>query len=396
MPIYSYKSIDVKGKKTHGFIDAISLADAKEKLRKQGVFVTDLTYANGKGKSKIALNQNELIAFTTQLAGLLSASCPLYESLLSLEEQYRKEKFHPLLLCLCDEIKKGASLNFAMQQFPETFSPLYRAMIAAGEAVGALDITLQKLALFLSKQMKFKKQLLSALLYPSLLLGFSSLVIILLLTFVIPSLEVLFEEREVNGFTRLIINVSHFFRGYWMIYIPLFIGCILGIFYASRKPDIRLRWHALLLKVPVLSTLIVERALARFCRTMGTLLEGGVNLMGALQISRKIIAHPLLEKVIEQVEHKIVEGRSLSGELKKSPLIPKLLPRMLAIGEEGGKTEEMLSKIADIYEENVEKVLFRLMALVQPIVLILIGALVGAIMLAVLLPLTDINSFIEG
>nr|NGX53563.1 Type II secretion system protein F [Chlamydiota bacterium] len=226
--------------------------------------------------------------------------------------------------------------------------------------------------------------------------SFSLVIIFLLITFVIPSLEMIFEEREVNHFTQAVISTSRFLNRYWALYLPLFFANFFGwtLFFRGKRGKLLL--HHLFIRTPLVKSLITQAAIARFCRTMETLLHGGVTIIDALRISRKVMKNPLLEEVVEHAEQRIVEGSLLSVELRQSKLIPPLVPRMLAIGEESGNSAKMLHKIADLYEEEVEKSLNRLMALAQPVILLIMGLVVGMIMLAVLLPLTDINAFISG
>lgn len=400
MPVYYYQSIDKLGKKASNTIEAANEGEAKDKLRMQGLLITGLS---NKKENKIPfrkrckdLKGESLVTFTTQLAELLKASLPLYESLNSIEEQYRKDSFHPLIIRLCESIKEGGSLSSAMREFPASFSHDYCAMVEAGESIGALDIALDKLALMLAKKRKLNKQIVTALLYPAILLSFSCLTILMLLTFVIPTLEGLFEGREVNAFTSLVISFSHFFTRYPHLYIPVVLAIPLSLLYARRKKRFREWSQKLFLSLPIVKKIMVETALARFTRTLGSLLQGGVTMIAALQCARGVMRHPLLEKEIEEAEKKIVEGSRLSRELRKSKLIPTLVPRLLTIGEEGGKAQEMLLKLADIYEEEVEKKIARFLAILQPAILLLMGLIVGIIMLAVLLPLTDVNSFMNG
>lgn len=399
MAIFEYRYIDAKGKKKSGRIEAVHASEAKEKLRAQQLIITSMHEAKiGEKqfwkKKQGQLKGQELITFTTQLSQLLAAGVPLYESLLSLEEQYRSDPFHLILLNLCEQIKRGSSLSDAMGRHPNSFNRLYCAMVSAGESIGGLDQALEKLAALLNKQHKLKKQLMTAILYPSVLCSFSVVVVFLLLLFVIPSLEVLFEDRDVNRFTKMIMGVSHFLTHGWMIYLPLLMGSTGGIWWLFRSLKGK-RWlQKNILKVPFLKTVVTETAMARFSRTMGTLLQGGVTIIQALQISRKVMRNPFLEQVLVQAEARIIEGSLLSKELKKSPLIPSLVPRMLAIGEEGGNSALMFQKVADFYEDEVEKDLSRLTALAQPVILVVMGGVVGLIMLAVLLPLTDVSAFL--
>ncbi|MFZ0565746.1 MAG: type II secretion system F family protein [Chlamydiales bacterium] len=399
MVLFQYRYLDSKGKRKKATLDADNAAEAKEKLRSSGILVISLEESSRKKNflwksQKHHLHGDTLTTFTSQLAQLLNAQVPLYDSLFSLEEQYRHEPFHYIILSLRDQIKKGSSLTDAMKNFPNSFNNLYCAMVEAGESVGMLDQTLEKLAALLQKQNKLKKQIITALIYPALLLSFSLVVVFLLLTFVIPSLENLFEDRDVNRFTKIVIHFSHFFTHQWMIYLPLLGALIGGGLYALFSPAGN-RWiQKQLLRTPFIKTLIVQTAMERFTRTVGALLQGGVTIIQALEIGRNVIRNPFLEEVIQQAQQKIIEGSLLSAELNKSPLIPSLIPRMLAIGEEGGSTPLMLHRIATIYEEEIEKTISRLMALAQPVILIIMGGIVGLIMLSVLLPLTDVSAFI--
>ncbi len=193
-----------------------------------------------------------LIAITSQLAQLLKAGIPLYESLLSLEEQYRGEAFHPILLSLCEQIKGGHSLSESLSRFPESFNRLYCAMVSAGESVGILDTTLEKIAHLLAKQHKLKKQLITALIYPSLLLAFSGVVIFMLLFFVVPSLETLFEDRPVNRFTSLVMQLSHFLNHGFMIYSPILLALLTGAHFLFRSPQMKRKLQKGVLHVPLL------------------------------------------------------------------------------------------------------------------------------------------------
>ncbi len=391
--VFHYYYLTSKGKKKSALIDAETLSEAKEKLRAQNIFVISLKQQKYLNKEKEGSNR-QLPTLITQLAQLLIAGIPLYESLLALQEQYKEERLHSVLTGLAEQIKEGASLSEAMEQYPSLFTRLYIALVAAGESIGALDVTLNKLSFLLSNQSKLKKQLTTALIYPSLLFAFSGIVVLLLLLFVIPSMEMLFEDRMVNRFTYMVIGVSRFLRTQWMFYLPTFSLLIGGlIFYGREKKKALL---TALLYIPILGTLMTQLILARFTRTLGTLLQGGVPIIQAMQISRNVMHHPLFEETVEEAEKRMIEGSFLSTELKKSKWIPSLVPRMLAIGEEAGTLGPMLGKIADLYEEEVDKTLTRLMALVQPVVLIVMGGIVGIIMLAVLLPLTDATSFMSG
>lgn len=392
MPLYHFNALDSQGKKRKGLLEAHSEKEAKDKLREQNLMIVKLSLKVNL-TSRQNLRGDHLLTFTIQLFQMLNAGIPLYEALVAIEEQYRNEPYHRILLSLCEQIKSGTSLSDAMANFPESFGKLYRAMVSAGEAVGALDVVLERLSQLLAKQNKLKKQITTAMIYPGVLSAFSLLIIFLLLGFVVPSIEGIFADRQLNGFTQFVLNVSHFFRDYWWIYLPLMGLLLTYIVYQARSPKGRQWIECYFLKIPLIRTLMIQTAMARFCRTMGTMQQGGLTMIDSLHIAREVMHNIVLEDEVKKAENKIIEGSSLSAEFAKSKLIPMMVSRMLAVGEDSGSTVAMLHKIAEIYEEELEKTLDRLMTLAQPVILIAMGAMIGFIMLGILLPLTDVSAF---
>ncbi len=392
MPLYQYHALNRETKKkVSGYIEATSEREARRELRDQKLMVTSLTEKK-EAPSKQNLSGDSLLTFTIQLSQLVSAGVPLYESLVAIEEQYRSEPYHSLLLSLSNQVKSGTPLSKAMGQFPSSFSKLYRAMVTAGESVGALDVVLDRLTTLLTKQQKLKKEIVTAMIYPAVLAGFSLIVVSLLLGFVVPSIEGIFSERKLNTFTYIVLRASHFFRGYWWLYIPVIALTITYLVYFFKRPAGKLWLERNLLKFPILKKLIIQTAVARFCRTMGTLLQGGLPLVDSLQISRDVMHNVVLEEEIRRAEIKVLEGKSLSSELKRSKWFPTLVSRMLAVGEDSGSSVNMLNKLAEMYEDELEKSLQRSTQLAQPIILIFMGTVIGIILLAILLPLTDMSS----
>lgn len=392
MPLYNYEALDPSGKRRSGLIEAQNEKEAKDKLRSQGAMVKKLTL-----RTSISRRQNlkgdMLLAFTMQLSQLLNAGIPLYEGLQALEEQYRGESCHRVILSLCEQIKAGQSLSQAMSSFPESFDKLYRAMVMAGESVGALDIVLEKLSQLLQKQNKLKKQIITAMIYPAILASFSLLIILMLLGFVVPSIEGIFADRQLNSFTEFVLGTSRAFRSYWWIFFPLMTGLIVYAVFFIRSPKGQLWLQRYSLQIPLIKTLVIQTCVARFCRTMGTLQQGGLPVIDSLRISREVMHNVVLEEEIKKAEGKIIEGSSLSHELLHSHYFPGLVARMLAVGEEAGNATTMLNKVADMYEGEIEKSLDRVMALAQPVILIVMGTVIGIVLIAILLPLTDVSSF---
>ncbi len=395
MPVYHYQVLDSHGHKHSGILEAYSEKEAKERLRVQGLMVSKLMVRTN-SKSKERLKGEALMGFTLQLSQLVSAGVPLYESLMSIEELYRKEPSHRIIVSICEQIKAGKTFSEALSAYPSSFDKLYCAMVAAGEAVGALDLVLEKLSYFLSRQIKLNGEIVTAMIYPSILGCFALVVISLLLGFVVPSIEGIFADRELNGFTSFVLATSHFVRNWWWIYLPLGLGFAAFAFVKLRSPQGHLWMQRTLLKMPLIKNVVIQSALARFCRTMGTLQLGGMTIIDSLRIARGVMKNVVLEEEIQAAEGKIIEGSSLSKQLSRSAYIPHMVTRMIAVGEDSGSSAEMFNRIADIYEDNVEKTLARTVALVQPVILVVMGGVIGMVMIAILLPLTDIASFAGG
>jgi len=392
MPLFRYKALTSQGKKLSGSIEATSEGEAKDRLRERGLMIANIAEEHRKTFGE-SFRGEPLVTFTIMLAQLVSASVPLYESLVSLEEQYRGERYHGVIVSLCDKIKGGGSLSEAMAEHPDSFDSMYCAMVAAGEAAGALGPVLEQLGNYLSRQHQMKVQMMTAMIYPGILVCFSLLVVSLLLTFVVPSIEAIFEGRDLNAFTRAVLGISHFARGYWWLYLPVIGGgAVFG--YVKASSSVGQQWlQKMSLKMPLLRTVIVQAALARFCRTMATMQHGGVTIIEAMRVSRSVMKNVVLEEEMTQAEERIVQGSSLSREMGRSKWIPSMVSRMIAVGEDSGTTVRMFYKIADVYEDALAKTLDRLMALAQPAILLFMGVTIGIILLAILLPLTDVTAF---
>ncbi len=391
MPLFQYQGMDAQGKRKKGLIEAQNDKEAKDKLRDMGIMVIKVA-TKARVSSRQSLKGESLLTFTLQLSQLVGAGVPLYESLLAIEGQCRNEPYHRIVLSLCEQIKAGAALSQAMATYPESFNKLYCSMIAAGEAIGALDVVLDKLWHLLSRQMKLRGEAITAMVYPGILASFSFLIIIMLLGFVVPSIEGIFAERKLNGFTQFVLNVSHFFRDYWWLYIPAFFGIVGFVVYQIRSPAGKLWIERNALKVPLIRTLVMQTSVARFCRTMGTLQQGGLPFIESLRISREVMRNVVIEEEIKRAEARIIEGSTIGIELGRTKWFPPMVAQMLAVGEESGTTITMFNKIADMYEQEVEKTLARVMALAQPVILIVMGAVIGTVLMAILLPLTDVSS----
>jgi len=294
---------------------------------------------------------------------------------------------------LCDQIRSGKPFSEALGRHPYSFDLLYRSMIANAEKSGGFSRALQELSRLLERELKLKKQLLGALLYPTLLGAFCVTVLCVLLFFVVPSLFDLFQGKELHPFTQFVFVCSHFaLRMKWVLALGAALLSAGGVWMAVSK--IGKYWMGLLLlRFPGIKELWVKVALARFFRASATLLDGGLPALAAMRQAEKTLRHPGIEASLSVALQQIEEGETLQGALLDKAFIPPLVPRMLGIAQAGGNLASMMHQIASIYEEDLEKSFARITALLQPLLLLVLGAMVGFVLLSVLLPLTDVSSF---
>ncbi len=392
MGLFRYEALQSSGKTFTGTIDADHLQDAKAKLHRREILVISLVPLSHH-QIGCSLSRQEVMNLTREISRLLQAGLPLFEVLTALEEKYKGQKAHQLLLDLCDQVRSGIRFSECLARHTKSFDLLYISMIANAEKTGRLMESLQELADWISKELQVKKQLVSALLYPSLLGTFCLFVLSALLFFVVPSLSDLFEGRDLHPFTMIVFAASRWACQAKFFLLALFLSLIGAVCLAIFYPPWRAKMGSLLIRLPVMRKLLAKVAFVRFCRSCGTLLEGGLPIVTALSQAKAVMRHAILENVVDQAEENMKQGEKLYLAFKDHAYIPPLVPRMLAIAEEGGKLPFMMRQIAEIYEEDLEKTLSYVSTIAQPVLLLILGAMVGFVLLSVLLPLTDVSSF---
>lgn len=392
MANFIYKAISTSGKRSRGLIDAHSLAEARDKIKSQGLLILEIQEA--KSKSPTTSSQfdfDALVLFTTQLSQLIQAQVPLHESLVALEEQARGEKFHGIIEALSDRIKRGQSFSKSLAEFPESFPSLFRAAVQAGESAGALGPCLEKIALFYQKSNRVRKQLVSALIYPVTLLFLLIIAFSILMGFVIPALEGLFEGKALPPFTSLILALSHFFTSTWPILLCALIGGSVAFYFWFKRNGIK-RIEKRLMKIPIVGSFIIHASLGRFATTLSMLLSGGVPLAQAVDLAKEALYNKTLEETISTSRDRMIEGSRFSTEIANAKLIPPLFSRMFRIGEETGRLDPILEEVGKMYEEEADRLLNRTLSLLQPALLLIMGVMIGSTLLAILLPLSDFSS----
>jgi general secretion pathway protein F/type IV pilus assembly protein PilC len=394
MALYQYTALSGEGRRKMGMINADSIELAKERLRKQQILVTKLVSYTKKG-DQLTLSSALLVGFTRDIHVLLRAGLPLYDSLLTLEEKYRRTKLHPIFLDLCDQVKEGRLFSEALKDYPKIFDPVYLSLIRAGEESGSLQQSFAELEKLIGREQALKKKLSSAMIYPAFLGVFCFTVISVLLFFLIPSMSELFEERQLHPMTEAVLALSHFLNAHSFLLFMIGAGTLLFFLFFLRHPRGQEKVKRAMLHIPIVKRLFTETIMARFCRVFSILFNGGVSMIECLRLAKKVMKHPSFEAIVTEAEKKVLEGRRLSEEFQKSPLIPTLVVRMLSISEESGRVAEMMNHLSDIYEEDIERSLTRLTSFVQPVMLLFLGVVVAVILLAVLLPLTDVSSILQ-
>ena len=394
MALYEYSAFDAQGKKQRGVVEALSQKAASRKLRGQGLFPTTLVAArNVVGSAQRTFFRNvsaiHLGVATRQLATMLTAGMPLDEALVMVAEQQTQGSLGSVLTRVRDDVLQGSALHVALQAHPNIFPPLYTNMVQVGEASGTLDKVLLQLAEFTDEQARFNSQLKAALTYPLLMFLVGVGVLLFLMTFVVPKITRMLEDLE-QGLplpTQLLMSFSGFLAAYW--WLLLIVG--IGLFWAARRFSLTARgrfwFDQKKYRLPLIGPLALQNATARFARTTATLLHSGVPLLTALEIVQNLLGNNYLQQALEVVREKVTEGAGLSEPLFDAGVFPAMLPQMAAVGERSGELEGMLFKVAEIYEHQVETRLNSLMALLEPLMILVMGTVVGFIVLAILLPI---------
>ncbi len=414
MPVYAYKGVLDSGRTTKGFVDADSDRTARQKLRRDGVFLTELAEsgaaaaAPGRKKSKAPASRSlnfefhwpvsgmDLAVATRQLATLLGAGIPLVEALGALTDQVENARLKGILGVVRDRVNEGTTLADALAS-GGVFDNLFVSMVRAGEAGGALETVLQRLADYQEGQVRTRNKVMSVLLYPAVMLAVAAAVVVVLVTIVLPQITTLLEslDRPLPVYTRAIIAFSEFLRGWWWAVGLFLMGSFLGFRAMLRTEKGRYAWDGFVLKVPVLGKVFRHLSVSRFTRTLSTLLAGGIPIVRALDISQHVAANAVIGEAIAQARESITEGSSIAGPLKASGHFPPLVTHMVDIGERSGELEAMLGKVADTYDEQVENSITRLTALLEPLLILMMVGIVLVIMLSTLTPLLEITSSIS-
>jgi general secretion pathway protein F len=405
MPVFEYIGIDAKGKRVSGTIDAEHERAARLKLRRMNVFPTTLG-AEGEMKQKVGMGMQvdlskylkrvkvkEVAVMTRQLATLLSASIPLVDALAALADQVENPKFRSILARVKEKVTEGSKLSDALKGYPKVFGDLYVNMINAGENSGALDIVLQRLAEFTESQSKLRSKVIGAMIYPAIMSVVGFVLVLLLVMIVVPKVTAIFEDTGATLPlpTKLLIGVSGALSNYWYLFILAVVGFVFLLRKYLKSESGKAWWDKKLLTLPLFGKLNRMIIVSRFSRTLATLLASGVPLLVAMDIVKNIITNTRLRAVVEQTRDSVREGQSVAEPMKRSGEFPPLVTHMIAIGEKTGELENMLVRIADTYDGEVESTLSTMTTLLEPLMIIVMAAVVSFIVMSILLPIMKLN-----
>ena len=410
MAVYEYAGFDAGGKSAKGVIDADSAKGARARLRKQGLFPTDVReqkegQVRGKGlaievdfgKYLQTVSAQDLATVTSQMSTLVGANIPMVEALSALLDQTENPKLKSVLTDVREKVNEGHSLAHALRAHPTVFSDLYVNMVDAGEQSGALELVFSRLASYTESSVALRGKLVSAITYPILMMVVSGGLVLALFTFVIPRIKRIFDSfgKELPLVTQVLFAISNFLVDYKWFLLVITPITIWGIRRLLRTAKGRAWWHRTSLRLWVFGPLNRTVAVSRFCRTLSTLLVSGVPILTALHIVKTVVGNDVIAAAVEAAAKNISEGQSIAAPLKQSGEFPPIVTHMIGIGEKTGELESMLGKVADSYDAQVENTINTLTSLLTPVITILMGLVVAVIALGVLLPMVQLSSAVR-
>lgn len=397
MALYFYQAFQKDGKKTSGYIDAPSLAQAKEVLSKQGVYPTSVVPATEETRIPwwkrwfvAGITPQQRILFTKQLTVLLKAGVPLLQALELLVEQF-EGSLHTMLVSVKDEIKEGISLADALKKYPKAFDKIYVQLVRAGEASGKLEVILERLTAYLERRQEIARKVRSAMMGPVLQLVVAVIVVIIMVVFVVPRMADTFSKqgRELPGATQFLMSLSKFMTHYFVVIIILMIAIVSAFKYWKSTPTGGRMWDQFKLKLPYVKYFAKTNAIVQFSYTLGMLIEGGVNLAEALDIVVSIIDNKILAHTLQEARDKIIKQGRIAQFLKQTNIFPPLAIYLISTGEQSGQLDSMLLTVAKNYETELSELTDSMAAKLGPLVLILMAFVVGFIVYALARPMLD-------
>lgn len=398
MPFYAYTAVDKAGKKIKSFMEADNESLVLQHLRAEALQVLELKETKKKSGAKAAkgkMKPKALVIFSRQFATMIDAGIPILRCLDILVGQTKDPILKPVLDNVRTDVKGGLTLNEAMAKHPQVFNKLYLNMIRAAELGGILDIILDRLSGFLEYENEVRAKIKSAMMYPILVLAFSQIMLLVLFSFVLPKFKDIFTGMDVKlpAMTAMLFSIGDFMQKFWWMIILFVAAIFVGIKMWGKTPVGRYKLDFFKLKFPIVGELTLKMSVARFCRTFGTLINSGVPMMRSLEIVGETLGNAVLAEAVANTRISIREGQKLSAPLAESGLFPSMVTHMIDVGEESGRLSEMLVKVGDFYDTEVEATVKGLTSMIEPMLIMFLGAVVGFIAISVMTPIfTIVNS----
>jgi type IV pilus assembly protein PilC len=400
MPMFEYTARSQTGQIQKGQMDVSSKDDVTAYLRKNRLIMVSVREQPKQIKLSLGgsrIKTRDIVIFTRQFATMINAGLPLVQSLNILAAQTENKALAEVTRAVVYDVESGNTLENAFSKHPKAFSALYVNMVAAGEAGGILDTILLRLATFLEKNDALVRKVKGAMIYPGVIISVAMVAIVILLIFVIPTFQGMFASAnmELPLPTRIVIGMSNFLTHFWWAILAVIGGAVFAIrsYYAS--PAGRLQIDAMLLKAPVLGDVIRKSAVSRFTRTLGTLVSSGVSILEGLEITAKTAGNQVVHNAVMESRQSIAGGETIAAPLEKSKVFPPMVISMIAVGEQTGGLDEMLSKIADFYDEEVDVAVSALLSLMEPAMIVVLGVIVGGMVIAMYLPIFDMMNTVQ-
>jgi len=406
MPIYQYKAVDGENRTKRGIVDADSPREARLKLRKESLFVTDLSESGRGGGRRFGLRgisgpvtpdkkrTEQIAAVTRQMASLLGSGIPLAETLRMVIEQAPDQKVEHAFRDIREHVTQGVGLGDAVLQHPGYFTDLYANMVKAGETSGALDKVMVRLAGFLQSQARMRNKVGAAMIYPAIMVLVGAIVVIILLTLVVPKITRLLTARnqELPLPTKILVETSNFLGSYWFLLLValLLLMIVFNLVVSTEKG--RFQFDRLKLSLPVFGDLMRKQAVARFSTTLATLLRSGVPALQALEVTKNVLGNKVLDKALTTVHDHVLEGTDIATPMKMTGMFPPMVCYMVGVGEQAGNLEEMLERVAASYDEEVELSTQKMTSLLEPLIIVGLAVVVGFIVIAIVLPLLKLQN----
>ncbi|HSQ32424.1 MAG TPA: type II secretion system F family protein [Gemmatimonadaceae bacterium] len=398
MPTFTYTARAVNGDLKSATIDAPSRDDVIKQLRQLRLNVVKIDEGTANRKKRGgSIKMRDIVIFTRQFSTMINAGLPLVQALDILATQSENPALKDVTRQVVFDVESGNTLADAMRKHPKAFSELYVNMVAAGEAGGILDTILMRLAVFMEKNDALVRKVKGAMIYPAVIISVAAIAITVLLIFVIPTFQTMFESANIALPlpTRIVIGLSHTLKTYWYMIAGAMIGIFLGVKKYYQTPSGKLTIDRKLLRLPVLGDVLRKSAVSRFTRTLGTLISSGVSILDGLEITAKTAGNRVIQDAIMESRASIAGGETIAAPLKKSQVFPPMVISMIAVGEQTGGLDEMLSKIADFYDEEVDAAVSGLLALMEPVMIVFLGVVVGGMVVAMYLPIFDMVNAVQ-